>query len=238
MRLDTADADSFNRSVAAIARRLGELGDKDDVDIRRARAVGVLADPHRALELLKSACESGSTKGLQQSSSKSAAPATLWLHLSDRTLLDLDAHGGVVVSDRLGVLSTDLLKSWLADSTVVVRPVLDLQRWWAVDQHDPPREMADQVRLRDPVCVFSGCQRPSWACDLDHIEPYVPLELGGPPRQTNPDNLAPLCRHHHRMKTHGGWRYRRHRDGSYHWTSPTGRTYDVLPPPRRALDSS
>jgi hypothetical protein len=40
-----------------------------------------------------------------------------------------------------------------------------------------------------------------------------------------------LCRHHHRAKTHGGWRYRRRLDGSYRWTSPSGRTYDVLPPP-------
>ena len=33
-------------------------------------------------------------------------------------------------------------------------------------------------------------------------------------------NLAPLCRRHHRAKTHGRWRYQRLVDGSYAWTSP------------------
>jgi hypothetical protein len=89
--------------------------------------------------------------------------------------------------------------------------------------------MADLVRLRDPVCVFPGCRRTSRACDLDHIDLYTPLDHGGPPGQTHPDNLAPLCRHHHRAKTHSRWHYRHLPDGSYRWTSPTGRRYVVLP---------
>jgi len=97
----------------------------------------------------------------------------------------------------------------------------------AVDGHDPPDRMADQVRLRDPVCVFPGCHRRSRTCDLDHINPYTPPHRGGPPGQTHPGNLAPLCRHHHRAKTHSTWHYQRHPDHSYHWTSPTGRTYVV-----------
>jgi len=117
MRLDTADADAFNASVANIADRLAKLGDRDDLEIRRARAVGVLADPRRALTLLQTGADPGS---------KSGAPATLWLHLTDTTLLDLDTYAGAVTSERLGVLSTDLLKAWLADSTVVIKPVLDL----------------------------------------------------------------------------------------------------------------
>ena len=86
---------------------------------------------------------------------------------------------------------------------------------------------ADQVRLRDPVCVFPGCHRGSRTCDLDHINPDTPPHRGGPPGQTHPGNLAPLCRHHHRVKTHSTWHYQRHPDHSYHWTSPTGRTYVV-----------
>lgn len=129
-----------------------------------------------------------------------------------------------MIADGLGTLSSDLLKNWLADTTLVVRPVLDLNRSDAVDRHDPPLWMADLVRLRDPCCVFPGCRRASRSCDLDHIEAYVPLKRDGPPGQTRPDNLAPLCRRHHRAKTHSRWRYRRDDDGSYHWTSLTGRT--------------
>jgi hypothetical protein len=227
LRLDTADAEAFTDSVARIAEQLGRLGDDAPVEIRRARAVGVLADPQRALDLLVTGTDATAGPGT------SSAPATLWLHLTDRTLLDLDMYAGAVVSDRLGVLSTDLLKSWLADSTVLIQPVLHTDRSDAVDHHDPPRWMTDLVRLRDPVCVFPGCQRRSRACDLDHIDPYVPIELGGPPGQTHPGNLAPLCRHHHRAKTHGRWRYHCLPDGSYLWTSPTGRRFTVLPAPRR-----
>jgi hypothetical protein len=112
---------------------------------------------------------------------------------------------------------------------LVVRPVLDLARPDAVDGHDPPEWMADLVRLRDRHCVFPGCRRRSRACDLDHIDPYVPLDEGGPPGQTHPGNLAPLCRRHHRAKTHVAWAYARLPDGSYHWASPLGRRYTVVP---------
>jgi hypothetical protein len=115
--------------------------------------------------------------------------------------------------------------------------VLDLARVDAVDTHDPPAWMADLVRLRDPFCVFPGCHRTSRACDLDHIEPYTPIDHGGPPDQTRPGNLAPLCRHHHRVKTHSSWSYRRLPDGNYRWTSPLGRTHLVLPPPPRRTRS-
>ena len=128
-------------------------------------------------------------------------------------------------------MSSDLLKLWLADTQVVVRPVLDLARADAVDGHDPPGWMADLVRLPTGRCVFPGCRRRSRRCDLDHIDPYVPPDRGGPPGQTTPLNLAPLCRRHHRAKTHTRWRYRRLPDGTYRWTSPTGRTYAVPPPP-------
>lgn len=71
-----------------------------------------------------------------------------------------------------------------------MKPVLDLRRTDQVDQHDPPAWMADLVWLRDPVCVFPGCHRTSRICDLDHIEPCLPIDVGGPPGQTHPDNLA------------------------------------------------
>ena len=82
--------------------------------------------------------------------------------------------------------------------------------------------------MRDAHCVFPGCTRGARGCDLDHITPYVPTEAGGPPGQTHPDNLAALCRRHHRLETLGRWTH--HRDPappdhlpSYTWTDPHGR---------------
>ena len=82
--------------------------------------------------------------------------------------------------------------------------------------------------LRDGHCVFPGCPVDSRSCDLDHIRPYRDPDDGGPPGQTGPANLAPLCRRHHRLKTHAGWHYPRDGTG-YAWTSPDGLTYRTDP---------
>jgi hypothetical protein len=89
--------------------------------------------------------------------------------------------------------------------------------------------MRELIILRDRHCVFPWCARDARGCDLDHIDPYVPPDQGGPPGQTRPSNLAALCRRHHRAKTFAGWTYRRERDGTFTWTSPHGATYTVGP---------
>jgi hypothetical protein len=89
--------------------------------------------------------------------------------------------------------------------------------------------------------VFPGCSTDARNCDLDHLEPYVPTEDGGPPGQTGPANLACPCRRHHRAKTFAGWHYRRLPDTgedtgdrdpgpTYEWTSIHLRTYRVTIP--------
>ncbi|MGC4112942.1 MAG: HNH endonuclease signature motif containing protein [Nocardioides sp.] len=235
MILDTADAEAFDQTVGQIASILGQLGDPDSLDVRRARAVGILADPQTALDVF--------TEGQpvpERREPRAPQPATLHLHLDESALSDIDTFPAPIRAEGLRqglcTLSSDLLAMWLADSKVVVRPVIDLnhpERITPVDRHDPPDLMAEFVRLRDPVCIFPGCQRSSRHCDLDHIEPYVDPDDGGPPGQTHPDALAPLCRGHHRAKTHGGWRYHRLPDGSYAWTSPTGQTFTVPARPWR-----
>jgi hypothetical protein len=229
MVLDTPDALAFDRSVAAVAETLGALGEPGDLDVRRARAVGVLADPQRALDLTTATGDPYTDAERQQAAAaaRNPLPATVWLHVDTA---DLAAAGpdALVRSDKLGPLLADRVADWLAGSRVVVRPVLDPTRIEAVDRHDPPAAMADAVRLRDPHCVFPGCRRPARACDLDHIQPYRPPGEGGPPGQTRLENLAPLCRRHHRPKTHRQWTYHRDPDGTYHWThTPTGEQVTV-----------
>ena len=124
-------------------------------------------------------------------------------------------------------MTSDLVLQWLGDTRATILPVLRRDRTDVVDQHDPPRWMRELVLLRDRFCVFPWCERASRSCDLDHIEAYVEMDDGGPPGQTHPGNLAPLCRRHHRAKTFGGWRYQRNRDGTYSWTSPHDRRFTV-----------
>jgi hypothetical protein len=71
--------------------------------------------------------------------------------------------------------------------------------------------------------VFPHCTRPARTADLDHIQPY---DAGGP---TASDNLASLCRLHHRIKTHGGWTYTMLDPGVFLWRSPYGYRYLVDP---------
>lgn len=69
------------------------------------------------------------------------------------------------------------------------------------DTYSPPRRMRDFVVVRDGQCRMYGCARPAAACDLDHATPF---DAGG---GTTPQNLAGLCRHHHRAKQSRAWIY-------------------------------
>jgi hypothetical protein len=74
------------------------------------------------------------------------------------------------------------------------------------------------------TCVFPGCRMPAAECDLDHRHAW---SEGGP---TEDHNLAPLCRHHHRLK-HNGWHVDTDTPDIHTWTSPLGHTYTVGPDP-------
>jgi hypothetical protein len=86
----------------------------------------------------------------------------------------------------------------------------------------PGAELARRIRTLHPVCVAPACTVPSSACDLDHV-------VAWPHGPTAEENLRPLCRHHHRLKTHDGHRTALDPDGSFRWTTPTGYVY-IRPP--------
>jgi hypothetical protein len=95
----------------------------------------------------------------------------------------------------------------------------------------PTADAERQVIARDQYCAFPSCRMPAHRCDVDHVEPFdhERPEAGG---LTVPENLQPLCRRHHRLKTHHPrWRVTRDpRTGIASWTSPTGHTYRNAPP--------
>lgn len=96
----------------------------------------------------------------------------------------------------------------------------------AVDRYRPSAAMRRRLSARDQHCRFPGCRAPLARCDLDHT---VDAALGG---TTATDNLAHLCRGHHTLKHHGGWRVWQQEDGALDWRSPTGRRYRERPPGR------
>lgn len=146
---------------------------------------------------------------------------------------------GVGRVEGLGPVTTEQIKQWVGHGEVSVRPVLDLDDRASVDAYEVPTRMAETVYLRNPCCPFPWCENLTRNKDNDHIAAFVPPDTGGPPGQTAADKLAPLCRRHHRLKTHSGWTYTMPEPGIYLWRSPHHRRYLVdhtgttpLGPPR------
>ena len=228
---DTLDLTTFHDLVCDQAAQLKALGDTDTLDVRKAKAVGVIANRQAALDLGSLLDGSPGVKDIETGESvggRSLAKTKLYLHLSLPNLLGLEGSDacGFGTVEKFGPTTIARIKDWAGRSRVTIQPVLDMARTDAVDAHDPPAWMRELVILRDKHCVFPWCTRDARASDLDHIAPY---EENGPPGQTRPENLAALCRRHHRAKTFRRWRYHRAPSGSYQWTGPQGQTYLVTP---------
>ena len=128
----------------------------------------------------------------------------------------------VEVENTRTAVTPDQLRIWCqaAGTKVTVRPVLDLNEELATDCYEPTVLQKEQAWLTHPTCVFPLCTRPSRGKDTDHIVEY-------PLGETTSWNLAPLCRRHHRYKTHTAWTYVRTGPRTFVWTSPLGCTYQV-----------
>ena len=70
------------------------------------------------------------------------------------------------------------------------------------------------LAVRDGGCVFPGCARPLAWCEAHHVRHWLD---GGP---TDLDNLALVCRAHHRAIHDGGWQLTRGPDGRFTATPP------------------
>lgn len=222
--LDLADALDFNAAVTRGAEQLKALGSTDDIDARRAAAVGVLARRQLAFEYDAAASAEGARPGF---GGRPARQTVLHVHLSEAALHGADGCDELSVGrvEGHGLVTVDQIRAWCGTSgtTVVVKPVLDLAGHVRVDQGEVPDRIVEQVALRDGGCVFPWCGRSArrcrpddHPCDCDHV---VPHSEGG---VTCPCNLAPLCRRHHRLKTHGSWSYLVLEPGRYLWRSPRG----------------
>ena len=230
---DTLDLTRFHDVVCAEAEALGALGDTDDLGVRKAKALAVIADAQARLDLtslLDSPDPAAHERARRTAITRRDAKVRLYLHAS---LADVVTRAGAATgsAESLGPVSLELIREWAGRSRVTVQPVLHVAAddRWSVDRHDPPPRMAEEVRLRSEACIFPWCSRTARQCDLDHGRRYEDPGEGGPPGQTCPGSLAPLCRRHHRAKTAGRWSYERVDPGTYLWTGPAGLTVVVTP---------
>jgi 5-methylcytosine-specific restriction endonuclease McrA len=190
--------------------------------VRRSKAAAELARQDLALDLLIPDPDTGEVVATVP-----GRKVVLNVHVTDTTIT---AAGENPFANPVGrweegrcPISSAQIREWLRskDTTIIVRPVIDLADHVPVGSYEIPDRHRTRVQLRDPTCRFPHCTRPAQRCDIDHHRPYGE---GGP---TCPCNLVPLCRRHHRAKTHSAWRYETPMPGSYVWTSSNGFRFRV-----------
>ena len=143
----------------------------------------------------------------------------LHIHLSEEALL---AHlagsscgAGVARIEQVGPVTLGQVRRFLnrAGCDIRVLPVIDPVETPPADSYEIPRRLREAVFLQTPASVFPWGTGTSRRMDLDHTIPYLPPSRGGPPGQTAMDNLGPLSRSEHRLKTPGRWRVRQPVEG-------------------------
>jgi hypothetical protein len=201
--LDLADALDLNDAITHGAAQLADLGCEETLDVRRSLAAGALARRELTLDL-----ESG-----QPAPAPRKRELMIYLHLADGAVAGVE-------NTRTGI-SVEQVKEWCqgTNTRVTIRPVIDLNQDLHTDGYRPTETMREQAILTNATCVYPHCSRPARSADLDHVE-----EFDG--HNTNSRNLAPLCRGHHRYKTHAGWAVVRTGPTTFTWTNKHGYSYD------------
>ncbi len=147
--LDTPDAHALDHALDAVATTLGVLGDGDRREVRRARALGVLADPQYSLDLDRTAerrAEEGVGGGVVGTDERSTRPArqipTLHLHLHLDALRTLVTSVGAESGPDTGCSASsdevemtddvaDLVRVDRAGLRLGARTTATLERWLA-----------------------------------------------------------------------------------------------------------
>jgi hypothetical protein len=196
--LDLADALDLEDAVARGAHQLLDLD--LPLNVRRSLAVGDLARRQLSLDL-DSSSDPAKVKPRQ---------VVLHVHLADAAIARID--------NTRSMVSVEQVRSWCTngDTQVIIKPIIDLTDHVHVDAYEVPDRLKERQRLLQHSCVFPWCTRPAGRCDCDHVEAAA---RGGP---TCDCNVAPLCRRHHRTKTHTRWDYDKVDDTTFIWRSPNG----------------
>ncbi|MFO7699606.1 MAG: HNH endonuclease signature motif containing protein, partial [Acidimicrobiia bacterium] len=145
------------------------------------------------------------------------------LHVDLDTLVGLNDRAGELAG--YGPVVADIARKVAANGTEAQwrYTVTDPDTGTIIDtgttRRRPTARQRRDVQARDRTCVFPGCRMPALASDLDHRIPWAET------RRTTTSDLAPLCRHCHRIRHRSNWQYRRLPDATPEWTTKTGRTY-------------
>ena len=191
------------KRINDLAQSLRRPGETRTIDQLRA---DVLLD---LLEGLGVASDSGSGAVIVHTTLESLA------ELSDHPG-DLAGYGPVIadIARQIAQRQRSAEWRWIVEDSETGQPLAI-----GTTRRRPNTQQQRLVETRNPTCIHPGCRMPAMQSDIDHTDPW---SLGG---RTHTDNLAPLCRHHHRLKTETPWTYKAASGGDYTFTSPLGHTY-------------
>ena len=196
---DTLDLTAFHDLVCDQAAQLKALGDTDELEVRKAKALGVIASQQATLDLLTLTGEAilgGQSSVVEPESSvvelvettKPRKPKTrLYLHLTLAELLHLDGGQAVGSVEKLGPATLTKIKEWVGHSQVTIRPVLDLA---STDRGRRARPAGVDARARHPprrplrLPLVRGRRPPL------RPRPHRPLRPDGRRRTTGPDRTG------------------------------------------------
>jgi hypothetical protein len=233
--LDLKDAFDLEKAVARRAGLLGGLGGDVPLDVRRSMAVGEIARDELTLDLETGERAPASGAGIEVRVHVNADDLANAMAGDESTDSGAVTDLGLVrVAKSRSFIDLDQLREWLGrpGAKISVRAVIDTRANLHSDRYEIPDRIREQVIERDGTCRFPHCNRSAEHADVDHIRPF---DRGGPPGQTSTENLACLCRSHHRLKTHGAWSYTQIEPGVFLWRSPHGHTWLVTPSGTQSL---
>lgn len=160
-------------------------------------------DPHLTLEQARSDVLADLALGRvtldDQQTGRSHGGAVIAVTVPVTSLASLSDEPGTTFDGELA-LPAELVRDLAAEPGTLFHRLLTDPAGHVLDVTEIGRFPSERLRLgvqaRDGTCVFATCSRPADRCDLDHEIPH-------PRGPTTGRNLRPLCRRHHRLKSHG-----------------------------------
>ncbi|GAB3818856.1 hypothetical protein GCM10028820_21900 [Tessaracoccus terricola] len=232
-RLAVLDAHQLDAAVQQFAELLRSQHPDETLEVLRAKALGVLANPAQALAMLQREAQPELFEDENGCLGHLCGTITTPLHklrprIGIAVHLHVDALGkleGAARVEKAGHVTVATLAEALKGIDVTVRPVIDLNDVPAEDQYVPSDSLRTAVGLAAPNELFPFSSRAT-GLDLDHT---VAFKRANGPGQTRLGNLAPLSRRAHRAKTAGLWKVEQPDSMLMLYESPLGYRYSVHP---------
>lgn len=148
------------------------------------------------------------------------------------TVMGLDEHPGRINGDA--PLSAPRCREAASHSTswyrVLTDPATSIVTDHIAQTYEPTAAMRRTIRQKWRTCTVPGCSQPAEWCEIEHCCSFSKRDprTGG---QTVMENLHPMCKHHHQLKTMGVIRLKRLSRDDVAWVLPMGVAATTSPPP-------